>query len=1140
MTVIEDQARSIFFAALERAPEQWRAFLAETCADNAELQVRVEQLLRAHRAMGGIHGGGADAPVAITDEPVIERPGTIIGPYKLLEQIGEGGFGIVFMAEQQHPVRRKVALKVLKPGMDSHQVIARFEAERQALALMDHPNIAKILDAGTTGESSRHTPCAAAADGTRSVPATVIGRPYFVMELVKGMPITEFSDQSQSTPRQRLELFVHVCQAVQHAHQKGIIHRDLKPSNVMVTMQDGAPLVKVIDFGIAKALSQQLTDKTLFTGFAQMLGSPLYMSPEQVALSNVDVDTRSDIYSLGVLLYELLTGTTPFDKERFKEASYDEMRRIIREEDPPKPSTRISTLGQAATTLSTHRKADPKRLSQLFRGELDWIVMKCLEKDRNRRYATAHDLARDIERYLHDEPVHACPPSVAYRFRKFARRNRMALAIAGLLTATLVLAIVGLATSNLSISREKDRAEKALWEKQEALGAAEANLLLARQAVDQMYTDVSGQIGDLPYMQPFQRDVLQKALRFYEQFAGRQSSDPAIRLETASARLRVGQVQYTLGQRRQAKQACDEALAALEELGAQLPAEPKHRSWLAAAYYVRGYMLASEVRCRHAAKSYRQALALWGKLAAEQPDIPDHRSQLAATHLALGGVLTDRPGEAEKEVREGVRLYEKLVAEPSNPTDYRYYRQALIGSYISRGNFLAYVERSQEAERAYRQAIDLCDTSAESLNRTSGPWLRAGAEFALGEVLTASRRRGEAEQAYRRGLAVMERAADQFPDVPGYRQSLAVHSGKLAALLDQSGSPDEAAVLRRSARTLFEKLAAESPDDEELLNTLANAGMYLRDAGDLEAAAEFARKSVILAAKLAEGSTEPFDRQRVAGSHGALGTILQRRGRLGDAADQFRQALALYEQLAAEFPDETQYRDLHAKTLNSQGVALRTLPGEAATALRCHQQALELCQQLISQFPDQPGYRKELVRSHFGRGIALRLAGHPAEAVQAFQQALDAYHPYSGTAGSTESLLQFASVHNELAWLLATWPDLKFRDPGRALALASKAVELEPEKGEFWNTLGLAHYRAGQWRQSKDALEKSMKLFGGKSESFNTFFLAMAHWQLGEQEESRQWYRQAVAWMEKNQRGDHDLRRFRAEAAELLGVREEN
>jgi serine/threonine-protein kinase len=361
------------------------------------------------------------------DQPLqVEQPGSIIGSYKLLEPIGEGGFGVVFLAEQERPVRRRVALKIIKPGMDTRQVIARFEAERQALAMMDHPNIAKVFDAG----------------------ATEAGRPYFVMELVQGVPITEYCDQCNLTTRERLELFVSVCQAVQHAHQKGVIHRDLKPTNVLVAMQDGRPATRIIDFGVAKAISgnQRLTDQTLMTGFAQMMGTPLYMSPEQAELSPLGVDTRSDIYSLGVMLYELLTGTTPFDKNRLHAASYDELRRIIREEEPPRPSARISTLAaELATTVAEQRRTNPRRLSQNIRGDLDWIVMKCLDKDRSRRYETVSALAADIQRYLNDEPVLACSPSAAYRLRKFVKRKKVALAIAGclLLTTTALVASIG-------------------------------------------------------------------------------------------------------------------------------------------------------------------------------------------------------------------------------------------------------------------------------------------------------------------------------------------------------------------------------------------------------------------------------------------------------------------------------------------------------------------------------------------------------------------------------------------------------------------------------------------------------------------------------------------------------------------------
>jgi serine/threonine protein kinase/tetratricopeptide (TPR) repeat protein len=436
--------RDVFMAALQIEDLAERcAYLDKACGADTGLRQRVEVLLKAFSRAGSFlqqpaaDGTTSDAPRPgpYPDMPHAERPGTVIGPYKLMEQIGEGGMGLVYVAEQQEPIRRKVALKIIKPGMDTRQVIARFEAERQALALMDHPNIARVLDGGTTESSrSRET---SEAGGTLT--SSVMGRPYFVMELVKGTPITEYCDQNQVPVRERLELFVDVCQAVQHAHQKGIIHRDIKPSNVLVTSHDGKPVVKVIDFGVAKAIGQQLTDKTVYTQFAQLIGTPLYMSPEQAGESSLDIDTRSDIYSLGVLLYELLTGTTPFDEERLSQVGYDEMRRIIREEEPPKPSTRISTLGQAANTASANRKSDSKRLCQLLRGELDWIVMNALEKDRNRRYETPSAFAADVQRYLADEPVLACPPSAWYRFRKFARRNKRGLAVAVLVLFFIVL-----------------------------------------------------------------------------------------------------------------------------------------------------------------------------------------------------------------------------------------------------------------------------------------------------------------------------------------------------------------------------------------------------------------------------------------------------------------------------------------------------------------------------------------------------------------------------------------------------------------------------------------------------------------------------------------------------------------------------
>ena len=451
---------TLLAAALDiREAAERRAYLDRACGGDAALRKEVESLLAANFAAGefllrpaAVGAGAAQETVSMLQ--LTEKAGSRIGRYKLLEQIGEGGFGVVWMAEQEEPVRRRVALKVIKLGMDTKEVVARFEAERQALAMMDHPHIASVFDGGVTDT----------------------GRPYFVMELVKGVPITAYCDANQLSTRERLDLFMQVCQAVQHAHQKGVIHRDLKPSNILVTVKDDRAVPKVIDFGIAKATQARLTEKTIFTRLNQWIGTPAYMSPEQAGLGSLDVDTRSDIYSLGVLLYELLTGRTPFDTRKLLEAGYDAVMRTIREEEPPKPSTRLSTLGEVElNTVAAKRGSDPAKLNRLVRGDLDWIVMKALEKDRTRRYDSATLLAQDLERHLRAEPVFAAAPAAAYRLRKFVRRNRAPVAIAALITVALLAATV-ISLRFASVARE-DRAVASTERDRATIqqGIAEAN-----------------------------------------------------------------------------------------------------------------------------------------------------------------------------------------------------------------------------------------------------------------------------------------------------------------------------------------------------------------------------------------------------------------------------------------------------------------------------------------------------------------------------------------------------------------------------------------------------------------------------------------------------------------------------------------
>ncbi|WP_406697429.1 protein kinase [Singulisphaera sp. Ch08] len=797
MQHVAPNVEEIFSAALEiRDSEARSAFLDRVCGVPG-LRREVEQLLALDAGANDFLEAPASMPTltsAFDSRPGDLEPGTTIGPYKLLEAIGEGGMGTVYMAEQAEPVRRRVALKVIKPGMDSRQVVARFEAERQALAMMDHPNIAKVFDGGLTPW----------------------GRPYFVMELVRGLPITEYCDEQQLPIAERLDLFVLVCRAVQHAHQKGVIHRDIKPSNVLVTVVDGVGVPQVIDFGVAKAAVGALTEKTLFTGFHQFVGTPLYVSPEQAELSGVDVDTRSDIYSLGVLLYELLTGTTPFDPETLRRAAFDEMRRIIREEEPQRPSTRLGSLGDQLSTVSARRKADPRRLGPSIKGELDWVVMKALEKDRRRRYETASDFAADVMRYLTDRPVEAFPPSNWYRFAKFARRNRAALATG----VVLFLALTGGVAVSSWLAVRAIRAER----------RAEARTTQARRAVDEMYTQVAEKwLAQQPKLTAVQAEFLEKALGFYEAFAAEQGDAPEAQFEAARARHRVGVIQFAFGKFDQAAAASQQAVGQLEALAARHPTRPAYRTELAAACLSLATQEVELDRLDEAETLQKRAVSTLEAVAAEAPKGRESQVQLARSLAALGG-LYERRGryqEAEPLLRRGLGLFERLDAEGPLPHGLR---DRLPNCELELGLVYRNTGRPAEAERCFRHAAQRLDRLSEDGLTSPGERSTLAVILAnLASVQFDSGRLAEASESDGRAVGVLEALVAEHPEEHFSRGLLLTTRKNLLISLLAVERTEEAERVARRAVEEGDALVREYPDVPHYREDLAKLLVFAAD-----------------------------------------------------------------------------------------------------------------------------------------------------------------------------------------------------------------------------------------------------------------------------------------------------------------------
>ena len=1109
MSDLTPNLRSIFDRAVEiDSADQRRDFLANACEGAPEVRQQVEALLAAHAAAGSFLASPpravlADPGATIETQPA-ESPGMQIGPYKLLEQIGEGGMGVVYMAEQTQPVQRRVALKVIKAGMGSRHVIARFEAERQALSLMDHPNIAKVLDAGEVGQASGSRQTSGAADsGTLASSAT--GRPYFVMELVRGVPITQYCDEHHLAPRQRLELLLPVCQAIQHAHQKGVIHRDIKPTNILVAEYDNQPVPKVIDFGVAKAVSQPLTERTIFTGFGQLVGTLEYMSPEQAKLNQLDIDTRSDIYSLGVLMYELLTGSTPFDKHRLRSAAFDEMLRIIREEEPDKPSTRLESRsrgtsganrprdanpaepsGPTLASIAAVRSTEPLRLTKLVRGELDWIVMKALEKDRSRRYETASGFAADVQRYLADEAVQACPPSAAYRFRKFAKRNTASLATAAVVGAALML---GMAISFWQAQRA--------W-RAEALAATRlaAETTARQHAVTEATkaTAISHLLQEmLSSANPDQakggdytvRQLLDaSSLRMRDQLQGQPEVEAAVRAA-------IGNAYRGLGLLQNAEPHLEKALELRQRvLG------PDHLD-VAQSLLDLSWNLLAEGNLIAAEAKAREALVI-----CQKANVKHEKTLTALMQLAF--FLGEQRKDAEAQAVADQALAFARDAGYSDHPDVAKLLHDLVTLKVRAGDLPAAEQLAKDALAMHRRM--------HGVNHPETGW----AIFNLGGALMEQKKYSEAETAFREALTTFRRQYDES------HRSIFLTSDALEGVLTNQGDQIALDELRADKAARLIKAIERQKGSMRLAGLAAEQCLQLAQAylnsGNLSSAEPAFEQCIQLYEDLLDKTPDDVQaKDHLAVALAYRGVLLEKMKRLEEAAVSFERATSLWKELSDQAPENEWYRQERAHFSLNLAILLQAA-GKPEGALERSRTSVRLNEKLVADFPQHEHHRSRLEHA---RSVSIGL-------LRALQRDDD-------LRIEVEALMKDSSADelNRFAWTLVSPSSASADNASLAVTMAQKAVELSATGGPFWNTKGVAHFRAGQWNEAITALHKSQELRSG-GDGFDWFFLAMAHWKLGEKDDARKWHERAVEWMDTNAKDDEELIRFRAEAEELM------